>query len=132
MRIYTTIDASLQESATDALVGGVRQTEERNRYKDLQGALLALDPHTGAILAMVGGVDFVGSQFNRAIQARRQPGSAFKPIIYAAALDAGKTLVSTLYDSPVEFDLGETELWKPRNYDGTFLGPIPLIGNNFV
>ncbi len=127
MRIYTTIDAKLQEAATDALVSGVQQTEERNRYEDLQGALLALDPHTGAILAMVGGVDFVGSQFNRAIQARRQPGSAFKPIIYAAALDAGKTLVSTLYDSPVEFDLGETELWKPRNYDGTFLGPIPLI-----
>lgn len=127
LRIYTTIDAKLQETATDALVSGVQQTEERNRYEDLQGALLALDPHTGAILAMVGGVDFVGSQFNRAIQARRQPGSAFKPIIYAAALDAGKTLASTLYDSPVEFDLGETELWKPRNYDGTFLGPIPLI-----
>lgn len=127
MRIYTTIDGTLQEAATDALVNGVRQTEERNKYEELQGALLALDPHTGAILAMVGGVDFAVSQFNRAIQARRQPGSAFKPIIYAAALDAGKTLVSTLYDSPVEFDLGETELWKPRNYDETFLGPIPLL-----
>jgi len=127
MRIYTTIDGTLQEAATDALVNGVKSTEERNKYEDLQGALLALDPHTGAILAMVGGVDFAVSQFNRAIQARRQPGSAFKPIIYAAALDARKTLVSTLYDSPVEFDLGETELWKPRNYDGTFLGPIPLM-----
>ncbi|GAB4368840.1 MAG: PBP1A family penicillin-binding protein [Deltaproteobacteria bacterium] len=127
LRIYTTIDGALQEAATDALVEGVRKTEERNRYEDLQGALLALDPHTGAILAMVGGVDFAVSQFNRAIQARRQPGSAFKPIIYAAALEAGKTLVSTLYDSPVEFDLGETELWKPRNYDETFLGPIPLM-----
>lgn len=127
MRIYTTIDGKLQEAASDALVEGVRRTEERNKYKDLQGALLAMDPHTGAVLAMVGGVDFAASQFNRALQSRRQPGSAFKPVIYAAAVDAGKTLVSTLYDSPVEFDLDDTEMWKPRNYDGTFLGPIPLM-----
>lgn len=127
LRIYTTVDGRLQQAATDALVEGIRRTEERNRYEGLQGALLALDPHTGAVLAMVGGVDFAESQFNRALQARRQPGSAFKPIIYSAALEAGKTVVSTLYDSPVEFDRDETELWKPRNYDGTFLGPIPLL-----
>jgi penicillin-binding protein 1A len=76
---------------------------------------------------MVGGVDFAESQFNRAIQARRQPGSAFKPVIYTAALDKGKTVVSTVDDSPIEFDRNETELWKPKNYDGTFLGPIPII-----
>jgi penicillin-binding protein 1A len=127
LRIYTTVDGRLQQAANDALIEGIRRTEERNRYEGLQGALLALDPHTGAVLAMVGGVDFAESQFNRALQARRQPGSAFKPIIYSAAVEAGKTVVSTLYDSPVEFDRDDTELWKPRNYDGTFLGPIPLL-----
>jgi penicillin-binding protein 1A len=127
MQIYSTIDGHLQEAAHDALIEGVRRTEERNKYKGLQGAILAIDPHSGGVLAMVGGVDFVESQFNRAIQARRQPGSAFKPIIYTAALDKGKTLVSTLDDSPIEFERNENELWKPRNYDGTFLGPIPML-----
>jgi len=127
LRIYTTIDDRLQEAATDALKEGVRQMEERNKYTGLQGALVCLDPHTGGVLAMVGGVDFAASQFNRALQARRQPGSAFKPIIYAAALDKGKTVVATAYDSPIEFERTETEMWKPKNYDGTFLGPIPLL-----
>jgi penicillin-binding protein 1A len=127
MQIYTTIDGRLQESAHDALVEGIRRTEDRNRYKGLQGAILAIDPHAGGVLAMVGGVDFAESQFNRAIQARRQPGSAFKPIIYSAALDKGKTVVSTVDDSPIEFDRNENELWKPKNYDGTFLGPIPML-----
>lgn len=127
LKIYTTIDARLQEAATDSLVDGVKKTEERNRSEGLQGAFLCLDPHTGAVLAMVGGVDFAKSQFNRALQARRQPGSAFKPIVYAAALDKGKTVVSTVDDSPIEFERDGTEMWKPRNYDGTFLGPIPML-----
>ncbi|MBI5419534.1 MAG: PBP1A family penicillin-binding protein [Deltaproteobacteria bacterium] len=127
MQIYTTIDGRLQEAAHDALAEGVRRTEDRNRYKGLQGAIIAIEPHTGGVLAMVGGVDFAESQFNRAIQARRQPGSAFKPIIYSAALDKGKTIVSTLDDSPIEFERNENEMWKPRNYDGTFLGPIPML-----
>ena len=127
LRIYTTIDTRLQEAAHDALIEGIRATEEKNKYEGLQGAVLALDPHTGAVLAMVGGTDFAQSQFNRALNARRQPGSAFKPIVYAAALSEGKTLVSMTDDSPIEFDRTEEELWKPKNYDGTFLGPIPLI-----
>ncbi len=127
LRIYTTIDTRLQEAAHDALLKGIAATEKRNRYQGLQGAVLALDPHTGAVLAMVGGTDFEKSQFNRALQARRQPGSAFKPIVYAAAIASGKTVVSMTDDSPVEFDRNEEELWKPRNYDGRFLGPIPLI-----
>ena len=126
-RIYTTIDGRLQEAAYDALTQGVRRIEEANRYRGLQGALLCMDPGTGGVLAMVGGVDFGASQFNRALQARRQPGSAFKPIVYAAALDKGKTLVSTVDDSPIEFARSETEMWKPKNYDETFLGPIPLL-----
>ena len=101
--------------------------EEANKYHGLQGALLCMDPGTGGVLAMVGGVDFAASQFNRALQARRQPGSAFKPIVFSAALDKGKTLVSTVDDSAIEFSRNETEMWKPKNYDGTFLGPIPLL-----
>ncbi len=127
LRIYTTIDTRLQEAAHDALLEGIKTMEERNKYEGLQGAVVALDPHTGAILAMVGGTDFAESQFNRALQARRQPGSAFKPFVYTAALSSGKTVLSMTDDSPVEFERNEEELWKPRNYDGTFLGPIPLI-----
>ncbi len=126
-RIYTTIDARLQEAAYDAVSQGVRRIEEANRYKGLQGAMLCMDPGTGGVLAMVGGVDFGASQFNRSLQARRQPGSAFKPIVYAAAIDKGKTLVSKVDDSPIEFARSETEMWKPKNYDDTFLGPIPLL-----
>ncbi len=126
-KIYTTIDGRLQEAAYDAVTQGVRRMEEANKYKGLQGALLCMDPGTGGVLAMVGGVDFAASQFNRALQARRQPGSAFKPVVYGAALDKGKTVVSTVDDSPIEFARSETEMWKPKNYDGTFLGPIPLL-----
>jgi penicillin-binding protein 1A len=127
LRIYTTIDTRLQEAAHNALIEGIKATEEKNEYEGLQGAVLAMDTHSGALLAMVGGTDFAQSQFNRALQARRQPGSAFKPIVYTAALSSGKSLVSMTDDSPVEFDRNEEELWKPRNYDGTFMGPIPLI-----
>ncbi|HEY6097363.1 MAG TPA: penicillin-binding transpeptidase domain-containing protein, partial [Candidatus Deferrimicrobium sp.] len=126
-RIYTTIDERLQEAAYDALTQGVRRIEEANKYRGLQGAVLCMDPGTGGVLAMVGGVDFGASQFNRALQARRQPGSAFKPIVYAAAIDKGRTLVSSVDDSPIEFARSETEMWKPKNYDDTFLGPIPLL-----
>jgi penicillin-binding protein 1A len=127
LKIYTTIDAKLQEAAYAALTQGVRRIEEANKYHGLQGALLCMDPASGGVLAMVGGVDFGASQFNRALQARRQPGSAFKPIVYGAAFDKGKTLVSTVDDSPIVYSRNETELWKPKNYDDTFLGPIPLI-----
>jgi len=126
-RIYTTIDGRLQEAAYDAVTQGIRRLEEANGYQGLQGALVCIDPGTGGVLAMVGGVDFAASQFNRALQARRQPGSAFKPIVYAAAIDKGKTVVSTVDDSPIELARSETEKWKPKNYDGTFLGPIPLL-----
>ncbi len=126
-RIYTTIDERLQEAAYDAVTQGVRRIEEVNKYTGLQGALVSMDPNSGGVLAMVGGVDFGASQFNRALQARRQPGSAFKPIVYSAAIDKGKTVVSSVDDSPIEFERSETEMWKPKNYDGTFLGPIPLI-----
>lgn len=91
----------------------------------VQGALLCLDPKTGYVRAMVGGRDFSDSQFNRAIHSRRQPGSAFKPFIYAAALEKGFTPSTLLMDSPVEY-MGHDggSYWAPKNYDKHFMGPI--------
>jgi penicillin-binding protein 1A len=91
----------------------------------VQGALLSLDPKTGYIKAMVGGRDFSESQFNRVLYSRRQPGSAFKPLIYAAALEKGYTPSTILMDSPVEYsDHDGGAYWAPKNYDKNFMGPI--------
>ncbi|MBN1225843.1 MAG: PBP1A family penicillin-binding protein [Deltaproteobacteria bacterium] len=91
---------------------------------EVQAALVCLDGKTGYVKAMVGGSDFYKSQFNRAIQARRQPGSAFKPIIYSAALDKGMTPSSIVFDSAfISSTDSEEEAWKPRNYEETFYGP---------
>jgi penicillin-binding protein 1A len=93
----------------------------------VQGALFCLDPATGRVRAMVGGRDFSVSQFNRAIQARRQPGSAFKPIIYAAALDWGMTPATVILDAPYVSSLNPDEdIWRPRNFKEKFLGPTLL------
>ncbi len=94
---------------------------------EVEGAVLSVDPHSGYILAMVGGNDFNKSQFNRAIQAKRQPGSSFKPLIYAAALDRGYTPASILQDSPITFEnSADQEKWRPHNYDEKFVGDITL------
>jgi len=91
----------------------------------VQGALLCIDPKTGYVKAMVGGRDFSESQFNRATHSRRQPGSAFKPVIYAAALEKGYTPSTILMDSPVEYsDHDGGTYWAPKNYDKNFMGPI--------
>jgi penicillin-binding protein 1A len=90
----------------------------------VQGALLCLDPKTGYVRAMVGGRDFSESQFNRAVFSRRQPGSAFKPVIYAAALEKGYTPSTILMDSPVEYSDPDGTYWAPKNYDQDFMGPI--------
>ena len=93
----------------------------------VQGAALAIDHKTNEVLAMVGGTTYLRSHFNRSLQSLRQPGSAFKPFVYAAAIKAGLTPSSILFDSPEALDAGEHELsWKPRNYDGKYLGPITL------
>ncbi len=93
----------------------------------VQGALVALDPATGQVKAMVGGYSFLESQFNRAIQARRLPGSAFKPIIYASALDKGYTPASIILDTPLIYkdktEGGEEMEWKPKNYEKEWYGP---------
>lgn len=93
---------------------------------DVQAALVAIDPRSGGIKAMVGGYDFRRSQFNRAIQAKRNAGSAFKPIIYAAALDKGLTPATVIDDAEVEYPDGSGGTWKPKNYDGIFRGPVTM------
>jgi penicillin-binding protein 1A len=91
----------------------------------IEAALVAIDTESGGIAAMVGGYDFLGSPFNRALQALRQPGSAFKPFVYAAALDNGYTAASILQDAPVEY-MDHDKVWAPRNYTRDYKGPIRL------
>ncbi len=93
---------------------------------EVQGALLALEASSNHVLAMVGGYDFDRSQFNRALQAVRQPGSAFKPVIYAAAIEAGMNPTSQVSDNPIERQVPGAATWRPENYDKKFLGPISL------
>ncbi|MDY6942594.1 MAG: penicillin-binding protein 1A [Pseudomonadota bacterium] len=98
-----------------------------SQLPNVQGALLALDPIDGGILALVGGFDFYTSPFNRVIQAERQPGSSFKPFIYAAALDRGYTPATVINDAPVVFADNRLEgTWRPENYSGRFYGPTRL------
>ena len=91
----------------------------------VQGAFVAMDPQTGRVLAMQGGFSYQSSSFNRATQARRQPGSAFKPFVYAAALDNGYTPASIVVDAPIEVDTGDG-IWRPQNASRKFYGPAPL------
>ncbi len=92
----------------------------------VQAALVAIDPRSGGVKAMVGGYDFRKSQFNRAMQSRRNAGSAFKPFIYAAALDKGFTPATVVEDAEVEYPDGSGGVWKPKNYDGIFRGPVTM------
>src|SRR6204780_1124579 len=94
---------------------------------EISGAMVVMDPRTGRVLAMVGGFSYDQSQFNRATQALRQPGSSFKPLVYAAALDNGYTPSSIVMDAPIEIDMGQGGgIWKPENYGGKFFGPSTL------
>ena len=129
LKIYTTLNARLQQAAQKAVRKGLEDFEAREGkgkgQDQVQGALVALDPQTGYILAMVGGRDFSSSQFNRATQARRQAGSAFKPIVYAAALDKGFTPATIIVDEPFSYiDVPGKEPWEPQNFDREFWGPI--------
>ncbi|MGD9509253.1 MAG: penicillin-binding protein 1A, partial [Geminicoccaceae bacterium] len=93
----------------------------------VEGAVVALDPHTGRVLAMSGGFSYRQSKFNRATQAHRQPGSSFKPFVYLSALEAGMTPVTIMDDSPISLDQGEgLPRWEPENFSEDFLGPITL------
>ena len=95
---------------------------------EVEGALVAMDPRSGALRALVGGFDFGKGKFNHVTQAWRQPGSSFKPFIYSAALEKGFTPATVVNDAPLYFDAGTTgsQPWEPKNYDGKFEGPMPL------
>ncbi len=129
LNIYTSINEELQNYAEKAVASGLSAIEKRHPKKGahvpLQAALIAIDAATGRIRAMVGGREFGQSQFNRAWQALRQPGSAFKPIIYAAALDRGFGAADILEDSPLVIKIGGRN-WSPENYSRTYQGPVTM------
>jgi len=149
LKIHTAIDPVLQETAEKALEDHLRQIEAgtyghypRISYERftrslqpgepvattpyLQGAVVVLDPGTGLIRALVGGRDFRQSQFNRATQALRQPGSAFKPFVYAAALEKGRSPLYSVSDGPLSIRTGDGTVWAPKNYDGRYGGYTTL------
>ncbi|MBV6657749.1 MAG: transglycosylase domain-containing protein, partial [Devosiaceae bacterium] len=110
-----------ETAESGAITFSLRQVPE------VSGGMVAMDPYTGRVLAMVGGFSFAESQFNRATQAQRQPGSSFKPFVYAAALDNGYTPSSVVLDAPIEIDQGGgLGVWRPQNYSEQFYGPQTL------
>jgi penicillin-binding protein 1B len=137
LRIDSTLDPMIQQAATESLEQGLAKLESTHSHlnsstEPVQGAAVVLDPKTGSVLALVGGRDYRRSQFNRAVQARRQPGSLFKPFVYLAALEAARegeagrlTAASLLADEPVTFE-SEAGTWSPQNYDKQFHGYVSL------
>ncbi len=139
LRIYTTLDPVLQRAAEAAVTRGLDRLEGRYKHlrrrgpgERLQAALVALDPATGEVRAMVGGRDYLASQFNRATHARRQPGSAFKPFVYLAGLRYGAngapprfTAASFVRDEPLILQVGK-DTWSPRNYEDRYEGTVSV------
>lgn len=121
-RIYTTIDLELQQLAEQALKRQMDRLDKTYAGRNVkpQAALVALDPHTGNVLAMVGGRSYAESQLNRVTDAHRQPGSTFKPFVYAAALEDGMSPVRTFMDAPREFTYDRTKTYRPANYGGGY------------
>jgi penicillin-binding protein 1A len=126
MRVQTSVDANMQQMAEETVSRWHRRLRGQGLYAD-QMALVAVDPRTHFIKALVGGVDPKKSEFNRATQAQRQPGSAFKPFVYYTAFASGKyTPNSIVYDTPASYRDGSVNLYTPRNYDNTFNGPMSI------
>lgn len=123
LHVYTTLDPFLQSAGERALAGGLQAFpglyRDHQGLSQPQGALVALEPGTGKVLAMVGGNDYGESTFNRATS-RRSPGSAFKPFLYAAALDSGFTAATLIRCEPVSFPIPGSENWEPRDFGGDF------------
>ena len=121
-RIYTTIDLELQQAAEQALKRQLDRLDVVYAGRGLkpQAALVALDPHTGNVLAMVGGRNYADSQLNRATDALRQPGSTFKPFVYAAAVEDGLSPVRMFMDAPREFTYDRNKIYRPANYGGGY------------
>jgi penicillin-binding protein 1B len=132
--VYTTLDVHLQRLAQDALRDGLTRLDEilARRKRRPQAALISIDPRTGEVLAFVGGRSYNQSQYNRAVAARRQPGSVFKPFVYLAAFEHAQaegrtdlTPATVVLDEPTSF-VFNAQTWTPRNYDGEYDGPITL------
>ncbi|HJT16117.1 MAG TPA: PBP1A family penicillin-binding protein, partial [Thermoanaerobaculia bacterium] len=134
LRIFTTLDTIVQRSAEQALDSGIADLNKRYSYlrkspTPLEGVILTIQPGTGYVKALVGGRNYSKTQFNRAIQARRQPGSLFKPFVYITAMDPSRgqqalTAATILQDEPISVRTGNT-VWQPQNYDLRFHGPVP-------
>jgi penicillin-binding protein 1A len=130
LHVYTTVNLELQRAAEKALRDGIDTLCQREHCgeKDVprpEGGLIAIDLATGQVKAMIGGYDFRNSQFNRVTQAKRQPGSAFKPLVYAAALDRGYTPATVVVDEPISFR-DHNRYWTPHNYENKYFGPTRL------
>ncbi|HWQ36273.1 MAG TPA: PBP1A family penicillin-binding protein [Blastocatellia bacterium] len=131
LRIETTLDPDLQRAANQIVRAHLARLERtvsaRSDGAHPEAALIALDPRTGEILAMVGGRDYLSSHFNRATDARRQPGSVFKPIVYAAALARGVSPTTTFQNAPQEFAYADKAVYRPRNFGNSYSGhPVML------
>ncbi len=126
LKIISTLDSRMQNIAENAVKNGVEQLTRRIQ-PPVESALIAMDIRTGFVRAMVGGTDFWKNQYNRATQALRQPGSAFKPFVYMAAIENGMTADSVINDSPVSFAGARAgQRWIPANYDGKYYGTVTL------
>jgi penicillin-binding protein 1A len=132
LRVHTTLSRRLQQTAEEAVENGLIRLQQRRLAINMpeaspQGAMVALDIRTGGILAMVGGRHFSKSAFNRAVDARRQPGSVFKPMVYALAIHRGFTQASLLLDAPIVFKGGKNnEEWRPENFSKRYQGEMTL------
>jgi penicillin-binding protein 1A len=130
LEVYTTLNIDMQKAARDAVERGLQEVETREGYEKgiVQGAILCMETKTGAIKVMVGGRDFKKSEFNRATQSKRQPGSSFKPFVYTAAFDKGMTPSTRILDAPIVYpDRSSPDgFWKPKNFDGKFNGPTTM------
>ena len=131
LNIYTSINTTLQGHAEQALTTGLAKLEPKldrkhKHLQPLQAAIVVMDPATSHILAMVGGRDFSKSQFNRAWQALRQPGSAFKPIVYATAVERGFSATDTLNDTPMTIKVDAKKTWTPENFTRTYQGEVTI------
>ena len=119
----------LRPGAVIRIIRNAKTGWDITQLPEVEGAFVSLDPRDGSILALVGGFDFAKNKFNHVTQAWRQPGSSFKPFIYSAALEKGFTATTTVNDAPLFFSASVTggQPWEPKNYDGKFEGPMPLV-----
>src|SRR5690606_31404966 len=114
--VFTSLDPMLQSTAEDALAGGLRRLQ-RPKKPELEGAVVLVNPQTAEVLAVVGGRRSGFEGYNRAIEARRPIGSLVKPVVYLAALEAGRTLATRIDDAPIEVKLARGKTWLPQNFD---------------